>query len=211
MIRPGGKRYPRAPVAIDSDFVKGEKTMSDGMNLVIVQVNSKLAHEWGWLLAFGIVLAALGVVAVIRSFAATVASMIFFGWLLLFAGIVEFTGAFMVGHRTGFFLHLLAAILLTVTGLVVLVRPVISAEVATLVMSMLFLIGGLYQVVASVAVQLPGSGWEILNGVIALIMGVVLLIQWPISGLWAIGLFVGIDLIFNGCAWAALAFNLHKM
>jgi uncharacterized membrane protein HdeD (DUF308 family) len=185
--------------------------MADGINLAIVQVRSELAHEWGWFLAFGVVLALLGLVAVVRSFAATVASMMFFGWLLVAAGVVEFAGAFMVGHWTGFFLHLLAAILFIVTGLLVLVRPVISAEMATLAISMLFLVGGLYQVVASVVAQLPGSGWEVLNGVIALIMGVVLLLEWPISGLWAIGLFVGIDLIFSGCSWVALALDLRRI
>lgn len=185
--------------------------MSDGMNLAIVQVNSELAHEWGWFLAFGIVLALLGIIAVVRSFAATVASMFFFGWLLLCAGGVEFIGAFLVGHWTGFFLHLLAAILLTVAGLVVLVRPVISAEVATLVMSMFFLIGGLYQVVASLVAGLPGSGWEVFGGVVASVMGIVLLLEWPISGLWAIGLFIGIDLIFSGCAWVALALAVREL
>ena len=185
--------------------------MSNGINLAIVQVNSELAHEWGWFLVLGIVLAMLGVAAVIRAYAATVASMMFFGWLLVFAGVVELIGAFMVGHWTGFFLHLLAAILLIVTGMVVLVRPVISAEVATLLMSVLFLVGGLYQVVASVVVHLPGSGWEVINGVIAFFMGVALLIEWPISGLWAIGLFVGIDLIFSGCSWFALALAVRKL
>jgi uncharacterized membrane protein HdeD (DUF308 family) len=198
-------------VGIDLEFAKGEMTMSGGINLAIAQVNSELAHEWGWFLVFGIMLAVLGVAAVIRAFAATVASMMFFGWLLLFAGIVELIGAFMVGHWTGFFLHLLAAILLIVTGMVLLVRPVISAEVATLLMSVIFLVGGLYQIVASVVAHLPGSGWEVFNGVIAFFMGVALLVEWPISGLWAIGLFVGIDLIFSGCSWFALALAVRKM
>jgi len=185
--------------------------MSNGIHMTIVQMSAEMIHEWGWFLAFGIVLALLGLVAVVRSFAATVASMMFFGCLLVCAGAVEFAGAFMVGHWTGFFLHLLAAILCLVTGLLVLIKPVISAEVATLVMSMFFLIGGLYQVAASLTTQLPGSGWEAFDGVIASVMGIVLLLQWPISGLWAIGLFVGIDLIFSGCSWIALALTLRKM
>ncbi|MGA3372877.1 MAG: DUF308 domain-containing protein [Terracidiphilus sp.] len=181
------------------------------MHLTFVQVNPEIIREWGWFLAFGIALALLGIVAVVRSFAATVASMIFFGWLLVCAGAVEFAGAFMVGHWTGFFLHLLAAILFLITGLLVLRRPVISAEAATLAMSMFFLIGGLYQVVASLVAGLPGSGWEAFNGVIASAMGILLLLEWPISGLWAIGLFVGIDLIFSGCSWIALALDLRRM
>jgi uncharacterized membrane protein HdeD (DUF308 family) len=191
--------------------MKGEMTMFNLHSLAIIQVPQMMIHNWGWFLVFGILLASLGIVAIARSFAATVASMMFFGWLLMVAGVVEFAGAFMVGHWTGFFLHLLAAILLMVTGVLVLIRPVISAEVATLVMSMFFLIGGLYQVVASIVTGLPGSGWEAFNGVIASVMGIVLLVEWPISGLWAIGLFVGVDLLISGCGWVALALDLHKM
>jgi uncharacterized membrane protein HdeD (DUF308 family) len=185
--------------------------MLDSISLAIDQIPQEMISNWGWFLAFGIVLILIGIAAVVRAYAATVASIIFFGWLLLAASVVEFVGAFMVGYWTGFFLHLLAAILLMVTGLVMLIRPVISAEVATLVMSMFFLIGGLYQVVASLVAQLPGSGWQIFDGIIASVMGAVLLLQWPISGLWTIGLFVGINLIFSGCSWFALALNLHKM
>jgi uncharacterized membrane protein HdeD (DUF308 family) len=170
-----------------------------------------MIQSWGWLLAFGIVLAVIGVAAVIRSFSATVASMVFFGWMLLFAGIVEFVNAFLVGHWAGFFLHLLAAILLMVTGFLLVIRPIISAEVVTLVMSMFFLIGGLYQFIASIWTHLPGWGWQAFSGAISSLMGILLLVQWPLSGLWAIGLFIGIDLILAGCTWIALALNLHKL
>jgi len=88
---------------------------------------------------------------------------------------------------------------------------VISAEAVTFVMSAFFLIGGLYQLVASLWTHLPGWGWQALNGSLSSIMGILIMAQWPVSGLWAIGLFVGIDLIFYGSAWIALALNLHKM
>jgi len=185
--------------------------MLNSFGLAIVGVPQEMIGHWRWFLAFGILLALIGIIAITRSLAATVASMVFFGSVLLVSSVVEFAGAFMVGHWTGFFLHLLAAILLLVTGLLVLTRPMITAEVATLVMSMFFLIGGLYQIVASLVAGLPGSGWEAFDGVIATIMGVVLLLQWPVSGLWAIGLFVGIDLIFSGWSWIALAFDLRNM
>jgi len=179
-------------------------------SLTIVQASPEMIKNWGWLLAFGIVLAVLGVAAVVRSFTATVASMMSFGWMLLFAGVAEFVNAFMVGHWAGFFLHLLASILFAVTGFLFLVRPVISAEVATLLMSMFFLIGGLYEFIASLWFHLPGWGWQAFDGAISLLMGILLLVQWPLSGFWAIGLFIGIDLIFAGSAWVALALNLHK-
>ncbi len=90
-------------------------------------------------------------------------------------------------------------------------RPVISAEAVTLVMSLFFLVAGLSQLIASLWTHLPGWGWQAFNGVLAAVMGVLVLVQWPISGLWVIGLFVGIDLVFYGSAWIAMALNLHKM
>jgi uncharacterized membrane protein HdeD (DUF308 family) len=178
---------------------------------VVVGATPEMIHNWGWFLAFGIVLVLLGIAAVVRSVTATVASMLFFGWLLVFAGVAEFVTAFMVGKWTGFFLHLLAALLFGVTGVLMLMRPVISAEAVTLLMSVFFLCGGLYQLVASLWTHLPGWGWQALSGAIASIMGILIMAQWPVSGLWVIGLFVGIDLILYGSAWIAMAVDLHKM
>jgi len=178
---------------------------------VFIRATPEMIHNWGWFLALGIVLLLLGIAAVARSVTATVASMVFFGWLLVFASIAEFITAFMVGKWAGFFLHLLIAILFGITGVLILAKPVISAEAVTLMMSIFFLIGGLYQFVASLWSHLPGWGWQAANGAIASIMGVLIMAQWPVSGLWVIGLFVGIDLILYGSAWIAMALDLHKM
>jgi uncharacterized membrane protein HdeD (DUF308 family) len=178
---------------------------------VVVGVTPEMVHNWGWFLAFGIILMLLGIAAVVRAVTATVASMVFFGWLLLFSGIIEFVHAFMVGKWAGFFLHILVAFLFGITGALMVFRPVISAEAVTFVMSVFFLVAGLYQLFASMWSHLPGWGWQAVNGAISAIMGVLLLMQWPASGLWVVGLFVGIDLIFYGWAWIALAIGLHKI
>ena len=178
---------------------------------VVVGATPEMIRNWGWFLAFGIVLMVLGIVAVVRSTTATIASMVFFGWLLVVSSVIQFVEAFMVGRWEGFFLHLLIAILFGIVGLLMVVRPVISAEALTFLMSVFFLLGGLYQLIAAVWTHLPGWGWHALNGIIAAVMGVLILAQWPVSGLWVIGLFVGIDLIFYGWAWIALALDLRKM
>lgn len=185
--------------------------MSGAIDVVVVQVTPEMIRNWGWFLAFGVVLLLLGVAAVVRSVRATVVSMVFFGWLLVFAGLIEFVDAFMVGQWAGFFLHMLAAILFGITGFLMVARPVISAEAVTFLMSLFFLLAGLYQLIAAYWSHLPGWGWQALNGIIAAIMGFLLLAQWPASGLWVIGLFVGIDLIFYGWTWIALALDLRKM
>jgi len=61
------------------------------------------------------------------------------------------------------------------------------------------------------SVALPGWGWQAAYGIITFVLGLLVLAQWPASGLWVIGLFVGIDLIFYGCAWIALALELRTM
>ena len=179
--------------------------------MLIIRVTPEMIQHWGWFLAFGIVLLALGIAAIVRSVTATVASMYFFGWLLVLASIFEFVSSFMVGHWGGFFLHLLVAIVCGVVGVLMLTKPVISAEALTMVMAMFFLVMGVYQLIVSMWTHLPGWGWQALSGVVTAILGVLVAAGWPLSGLWAIGLFVGIDLIFFGWAWIMLAIGLHKM
>jgi uncharacterized membrane protein HdeD (DUF308 family) len=174
-----------------------------------IQFPHELVQYWGWFLAFGIVLLLLGVAAVARSVSATIASMVFFGWLLLIAAGIEIVQAAMVGQWSGLFNHLLAAILFAVMGILLVARPAMSAEVLTIVIAILFLIGGLFQMIAPLATAQPGWGWQAADGAITFLLGVLLLAQWPASGLWAIGLFIGINLILFGSAWIALAFQLR--
>src|SRR5208282_1629232 len=131
-----------------------------------VQIPREIIQYWGWFLAFGIGVLVLGIAAVVRAVAATVVSMLFFGWLLVLASGIEIAQAVMVGHWAGFFQHLLAAILFGIAGLLLVTRPVISAEVMTVFMAMFFLVGGLFQIVGSVAVALPGWGWQVADGII---------------------------------------------
>ena len=174
-----------------------------------IAVPPEVVHAWGWFLAFGIGLTVLGIAAVARSFSATIATMVFFGWLLLLACAIEIAQAVMVGHWAGFFHHLLAAVLFGVVGFLLVARPVISAEALTLFMAAFFLIGGLFQLVAALSVRLPGWEWQAADGVLTFLLGALVLARWPVSGLWAIGLFVGIDLIFYGGSWIALALALR--
>ena len=113
-----------------------------------------------------------------------------FGWLLALASGIEVVQAIMVGHWAGFFHHLVAAVLFGVTGFLLVTPPVLSAEVATMLMAVFFLVSGLFQFIW---VALPGWGWQAVDGIIAIVLGLLVLAQWPTSGLWVIGLFIGID------------------
>jgi len=174
-----------------------------------VQASPEIVQHWGWFLVFGIGLLALGIAAVMRSVTATIVSMVFFGWLLVLASGIEVAQAVMVGNWAGFFLHLLAAILFGVAGLLIVARPAVSAEVITMFMAMFFLIGGLFQLIGSMIVAYPGWGWQAADGLITFLLGLLLIAGWPATGLWVIGLFIGINLIVYGLSWIALALGLR--
>ena len=99
-----------------------------------IQFTKDLTQYWGWFLLWGVLLAAIGIAAVWRSMTATLASMFFFGWLLALAAAIEIVQAVMVGHWAGFFQHALSAILYGVLGIIFVTRPLITAEVLTLLM-----------------------------------------------------------------------------
>ena len=176
-----------------------------------VRVPAEIINNWGWFLAFGIALVLLGILAIARSVAATVVSMLFFGWLLLIAAGIEIAQAIMVGKWAGLFQHWLSAVLFGVLGALIIWRPLVTAEILTLLMGSFFVVAGLFQLITPFVVSLPEWGWHALNGVITLVLGILVLAQWPVSGLWVIGLFLGIELIFYGGAWIALALRLRAV
>jgi uncharacterized membrane protein HdeD (DUF308 family) len=73
---------------------------------------------------------------------------------------------------------------------------------------MYFVVSGVFRITAPLFLHLPNSGLHALNGIVSLFLGAVILAQWPVSGLWVIGTFIGVDLILRGLAWSASAIAL---
>jgi uncharacterized membrane protein HdeD (DUF308 family) len=180
--------------------------------MLIIETNSDELHRnRGWILALGIILILLGIFALIDSVVASVVSMVVFGWILLISGVVEGFQTFR--HRTGghFFLHLLNALFSIVLGIMLLQNPLAGSLVITLLLASFFVVAGIFRIVAALAIQIPGSGWTLLNGFITVILGILVWLQWPKSGLWVIGMFIGINLIFSGWAQVMLALSLRRL
>ncbi len=170
-----------------------------------------LQKNWGWLLALGIISIVLGILALGSSVFFTIASMIFFGWILLIMGILELVYSFWQRHWGGFFLHLLNGILAGVVGVILIGNPAASALFLTLMLAMFFMAAGLFRIITSLAMRFPSWGWRLFNGIITLLLGILLWAQWPLSGLWAIGMFIGVDLIFSGWASVMLALAARSL
>ena len=161
-------------------------------------------HRWVYFL-LGVVMVIVGLVAIGHSVIATLASVIVFGALLLIAGVTEVIHAVMVRNGRGFALHLLTAAFYLFVGLFMLEDPMRAATVLTLLIAAYFFVGGVLRVAFSLLVQFPAWPWVLFNGLIEVILGVIILLGWPESSLWVIGLFVGIDVLLQGWSWLTLA------
>jgi uncharacterized membrane protein HdeD (DUF308 family) len=172
----------------------------------------EVKRHWGWYVALGIILVILGTLAIGRTYLLTKVSVLFLGWLLMVAGAFEVTHAFWRERGWGgFFVDLLSGVLYVVVGFMMVANPGASAVALTLLISMYLMFHGLFRIVAAISVRLPNWVWMLLHGVASLVMGILIWRQWPLSGVWVIGLFVGIEMIFNGWTLVMLGLAARKM
>lgn len=171
----------------------------------------EIAQHWKWFLGLGIVSIILGTFALGSSVLVTLASVVLFGWILLLMGGIEVGHSFWQRQWGGFFLHLVNGILSIVVGFLLATNPGASAVVLTLLLAMFFMAGGLFRILTALMMRFPSWGWRLLNGVVTLVLGILIWNQWPLSGLWVIGLFVGIDLIFSGWSSVMLALVARRL
>lgn len=189
--------------------------MADGLNTwpgAFAANLQELRRNWGWLLLWGILLIILGIVALGDAVLVTFISMFIFGWVLLIAGVVEAVQA--IRHRKAgpghLLLHVLNAVLGIVVGTMLLRNSLAGALIITLLLAAYFTVAGVFRIVAALAMRIPGWGWALASGIITLILGILVWARWPLSGLWVIGLFIGIDLIIAGWAQVALAIGARR-
>ena len=170
-----------------------------------------LQGSWVWYLVLGVLLIVTGFLAMGSPFITELAVVGMISVLLMIGGIGQIVGAFWARRWSGFFGLVLVGILYTLVGLATFRHPVVTIEVMTLVIALSLMIGGIFRIVSALAVRYPHWGWVLANGVISLLLGIMIWRQWPAASLWIIGLFVGIDLIFNGVTWVTVALALRRL
>ncbi len=166
--------------------------------------------NWGWFLALGILLVLLGIGVASSSYYATVFSVIFFGIFLICAGIIQIVQAFLARHWSGFFISLLLGALYLITGFICASKPVVAAVNLTLWIAAFCFVAGLYRMLTSLILRFDQWGWVFFNGAVTFILGALIYSNWPLSGLWVIGLFIGIDLILSGWSWIWLSLTARS-
>ena len=170
----------------------------------------ELRHNWGWILAFGILSIIWGTLAILYSVFFTVVSILSLAIILIVGGIIEGVQAIRHREQGHLFLYILEALLAIVAGLLLLRSPEAGALVITLLLASYFVVIGIFRIVAALMMRVPGWGWTLTNGLITLALGILVWGGWPVTAFWVLGLFLGVSLLFNGWARVMLAFALRS-
>ncbi|MER6097577.1 HdeD family acid-resistance protein [Streptomyces sp. NPDC001728] len=164
----------------------------------------RLNRSFSRLAVLGVLLVIGGVVGLIYTGLATLTSMLLFGWLLLIGGVVGLLQAVQSRGTNYFWLAAVVAALNIAAGVVVIRHPHGSAEALTMFAALLFLTGGLFRLVGSVVVRGPQFGWTLLQGAFGLLLGLLVLFDWPHSSLYVLGVFFSLALLFDGLGLIAI-------
>ena len=171
----------------------------------------ELHRHWVFFFALGVALIALGTVGILVFGLFTFASVLFFGWLLLIAGAGVTIHGFWAKRWSGFFLQLLSGLLYLAAGWMLATHPELSAIALTLVIAISFVVQGAFRIGAALSTRIDGWDGLLVSGIITLLLGLMIWNEWPLSGVWVIGLFVGIDMFFYGGWLVSLALSVRTL
>ncbi len=171
----------------------------------------ELKNNWGWLLAFGVLSILLGTIGLGMTFGLTLASVLFFGVLLIAGGVAQLIDAFKCKGWKSTLWHVLIALLYVAAGILIVVDPVLASATFTLVLAWILIAVGIMRGVMAFQLR-PADGWfwPLLSGIVSIALGGMIIAEWPVSGLWVIGLFVAIELILNGWSYVFVALAARK-
>ncbi|WP_102959525.1 HdeD family acid-resistance protein [Mangrovicella endophytica] len=176
------------------------------------RARAELHDHWKAYTFQGVLMIVMGILAILVPFAATLASTLFFGWLLLIGGVLGTIGAIRARGRQGFWSNLLLAVLVAVLGLVIIVDPLAGSVTLTWMLALYFLLSGLINITAAQALRTSTRRFWllVLSGVLDLVLAGILILGLPGTAIWAVGLFIGISLLSSGIALLMAALDARK-
>ncbi len=176
-------------------------------------LSQAVREHWKLFLAEGIVLVILGVLAIAVPQLAGIAVTIMIGWLFIISGIAGLITTFGARHAPGFWWSLLSAVLGIAAGLVLLVWPLSGVITLTLLLIVFFIIEGVLSIMYAFEHkrELTGQwGWMLVSGIIDLVLAAMIWAGLPSTAAWALGLLVGINLLFGGSSMIAMALHARS-
>jgi uncharacterized membrane protein HdeD (DUF308 family) len=180
-------------------------------NLGEVSGLEPLRAKSGWIIALGVIYIIGGIIALGSVVLATVATVFVVGIMMLIAGVAEVINAFQIKTWGKFILWLLLGALYIVAGFLTFENPLLAAAFLTLFLGISLIVSGIMRVVLAFSMQqtMPWI-WVLLSGIITILLGLVIVAHWPVSSLYILGLFLGIDLVIAGVGWIGIGFGLKR-
>ncbi len=168
-------------------------------------------HASTWSILCGVAFIILGVLAVGSPALAAVAVNAVIAWLIVLAGVVHLSLAF-YAHRAGSVLwKLLVGLAYIFFGIYLIAHPALGVASLTLVLALLFLVEGIFDIALFFQMRaIGGSSWILVDGIITLALGLMIYLRWPSSSNWAIGTLVGVSLIISGVTRLMLSLAVRK-
>jgi len=188
-------------------------TPGTSMSELQSRLSQAVREHWKLFLTEGIILVILGVLAIVVPPIATLAVTIIVGWLFLFSGAAGLITTFGARHAPGFWWSLLSAVLGIAAGIVLLLWPLSGVITLTLLLIAFFIIEGILSIMYAIEHknELTGQwGWMLASGIIDLVLAAMIWAGLPSTAAWAIGLLVGINMLFGGAAMIAMAMHARS-
>jgi uncharacterized membrane protein HdeD (DUF308 family) len=183
-------------------------TLPDGLNKLQAKVNAAVREHWKAFLFEGILLSIIGLAAMIVPPLASLAVTIFLGWMFLVSGIAGLVLTYWARNMPGFWWSLISAALAVLAGGILLARPMQGVLTLTIVLGAYFLAEGVATIMYALEHRRELSGrwsWLLVAGLMDIIIALFIIAGLPGSAEWAIGLLVGINLLFGGATLIGMA------
>ncbi len=165
-----------------------------------------MERRWGWMLLLGLVQVIGGLIALTIPMAATLAAALVAGGVLLAAGAFQLVHALSIRPWRGALLPIIGGLLYIFAGVLLVAFPVSGALTLTMFVAVLLIAEGVVRIIVANRMRpVTGNGWLMAAGIASVIVGILMLVGWPLSGMWALGILLGINLLFTGSTNAALA------
>ncbi|MFD9355239.1 HdeD family acid-resistance protein [Streptomyces sp. NPDC060031] len=171
----------------------------------------QVRRSFGMMALLGVLLVIAGLVGLIYTAAATLTSMFLFGWLLLVGGLVGLAQAVQSRKSNYFWLAVIVAAINIAAGFVILRRPEASAEALTMFAALLFLTGGVFRLVGGLVVRGANFGLTLVQGAFGILLGVLILSNWPGNSLYVIGTFFSLALLFDGLSLMGVGLGARRI
>jgi uncharacterized membrane protein HdeD (DUF308 family) len=174
-------------------------------------ISAELSRSWGWLLGLGILFVILGFIGLGMTVGLTLVSMFFLGFLFVIAGVAQIVDVFKSHQWQGVVGHALIAVLYILGGGLIIYDPILASFVVTALLGWVLIIIGITRLIMGIILRhSKGFGWLLFGGITAIILGVLILMQWPYSALWIIGMLIAIELIVNGWTYIFIALGMRR-